>query len=101
LVDLGPEFTHEFLIADLLVGQPLPGVGFFGLDGAVRGGQLRTHARQLGAVLAGLGLPVLDLPPRGGQLGGQLLELSGGPGRVLLGGLGPPALYLHCLPLVG
>jgi hypothetical protein len=44
---------------------------------------------------------VLDLPPRGGQLGGQLLELSGGPGRVLLGGLGPPALYLHCLPLAG
>jgi hypothetical protein len=85
----------------LQVDQALPGVSFFGFGRGVRGGQLRTHPGQLGAVLAGLGLPMLGLGPRGGQLAGQLLDLTGAASGVVLGGLGPLARCLHCLALTG
>ncbi len=52
-------------------------------------------------MLGGLGLPVLDLFPGGGQLGGEVLEVAGGPDQLLFGDLCPSALLPDLVLLSG
>ena len=40
LIDLRAQFTHQFVVAGLQVGQPLRAMGFLGFGRGVRRGQL-------------------------------------------------------------
>ena len=64
----GAEFGKQRLVVCLLVGQALSGVVFFSFQCSLGGGQFRSETGQLGTVLGGLSLPVLDVGLGPGQL---------------------------------
>lgn len=99
LVDLHAEFGDEFVVAGLLVGQPLCAVGALSFGLVLGGGELGAQAGECGAMLGGLGLPVLELPAGSGQLLGEVLKLGSGPGGLLPSELGPVTLLLNPVPL--
>jgi hypothetical protein len=68
VAELGAEFAEGFLVAGVLVGEPLCTVCLLGLARGAGGGEFGSKSGQLGALLGGLGLPVLGRLPGRGQL---------------------------------